>query len=110
MPPVFGPRSPSSARLWSWTEAIGTTREPSEKTRNETSSPFEELLHHDLGARGAELLLRHDRRRRPPAPLSVVDDHRALAGRQAVGLHDEREAEGGPATKASASSTEAQTS
>ncbi len=39
MPPVFGPLSPSSARLWSCTEAIGTTREPSEKTRNDTSSP-----------------------------------------------------------------------
>ncbi len=39
MPPVFGPWSPSSARLWSWTEAMGTTRAPSEKTRNDTSSP-----------------------------------------------------------------------
>ena len=39
IPPVFGPLSPSSARLWSCTEAMGTTREPSEKTRKETSSP-----------------------------------------------------------------------
>ena len=39
MPPVFGPLSPSSARLWSCTDAIGTTREPSENTRNDTSSP-----------------------------------------------------------------------
>ena len=39
MPPVFGPWSPSRARLWSWTETMGTTRAPSEKTRNETSSP-----------------------------------------------------------------------
>ena len=39
IPPVFGPRSPSCARLWSWTEAIGRTREPSAKTRKDTSSP-----------------------------------------------------------------------
>ena len=39
MPPVFGPLSPSRARLWSWTETMGTTFAPSEKTRNETSSP-----------------------------------------------------------------------
>ena len=39
IPPVFDPVSPSPTRLWSCTETIGTTRAPSEKTRNETSSP-----------------------------------------------------------------------
>ena len=29
MPPVFGPRSPSSRRLWSWLVAIGTKFAPS---------------------------------------------------------------------------------
>ena len=39
IPPVLGPWSPSSARLWSCTDTMGTTFVPSEKTRNETSSP-----------------------------------------------------------------------
>ncbi len=29
MPPVFGPRSPSSRRLWSWLVASGSTCAPS---------------------------------------------------------------------------------
>ena len=40
IPPVLGPWSPSRARLWSWTEASGTTRAPSESTRKDTSSPW----------------------------------------------------------------------
>ena len=39
MPPVLGPLSSSSIRLWSCTETMGTTRVPSENTRKETSSP-----------------------------------------------------------------------
>ena len=39
MPPVFSPLSPSSARLWSMEETIGTTIFPSVKERTDTSGP-----------------------------------------------------------------------
>ena len=39
MPPVFGPRSPSRARLWSWEVASGRTVVPSVRAMKETSSP-----------------------------------------------------------------------
>src|SRR5258706_6977115 len=39
MPPVFGPRSPSKMRLWSWLEASGRTFLPSTMTMKLASSP-----------------------------------------------------------------------
>ena len=39
MPPVFRPLSPSSARLWSMLDAIGTIVLPSVKHSTETSGP-----------------------------------------------------------------------
>ena len=39
MPPVFGPWSPSSTRLWSCEVASGTTVVPSESAMKDTSSP-----------------------------------------------------------------------
>ena len=39
MPPVLGPLSPSSARLWSMEETIGTSASPSVKLSTETSGP-----------------------------------------------------------------------
>ena len=39
MPPVFGPRSPSRARLWSCEGASGSTVVPSVSAMKETSSP-----------------------------------------------------------------------
>ena len=39
MPPVFGPLSPSKARLWSCAVPIGRTFSPSDSTKNEASSP-----------------------------------------------------------------------
>mmetsp|Transcript_57526 Transcript_57526/g.160160 ORF Transcript_57526/g.160160 Transcript_57526/m.160160 type:complete len:235 (-) Transcript_57526:193-897(-) len=39
MPPVFGPLSPSSARLWSWAGAIMAARLPSANAMQLTSSP-----------------------------------------------------------------------
>ena len=39
MPPVFGPLSPSKARLWSIDETMGTIVRPSVKARTETSGP-----------------------------------------------------------------------
>ena len=111
MPPVFGPWSPSSARLWSWTEAIGTTREPSEKTRNETSSPSRNSSITTLAPGGAELLLRHD-------PLDdrlrlglVLDDQRCPCRRRGRPPSPRTGSRRGPScTKASASSSEPQTS
>src|SRR5436190_56293 len=39
MPPVFGPRSPSKMRLWSWLVASGSTCWPSQTTMKLASSP-----------------------------------------------------------------------
>ena len=39
MPPVFRPLSPSSARLWSMLDTMGTTVLPSVKLSTETSGP-----------------------------------------------------------------------
>src|SRR5436190_2671932 len=40
IPPVFGPRSPSSARLKSWDGASGTARRPSHTARTDSSGPL----------------------------------------------------------------------
>ena len=40
MPPVFGPRSPSKTRLWSWEEARGRICSPSVRAIKEASSPL----------------------------------------------------------------------
>ena len=39
MPPVFGPRSPSKIRLWSWVEAKASAFLPSAMTMKLASSP-----------------------------------------------------------------------
>ena len=39
MPPVFGPASPSSRRLWSWLVAMGSALWPSHMTMKLASSP-----------------------------------------------------------------------
>ena len=39
MPPVLGPRSPSSALLWSMALTMGTTVLPSAKASTDTSGP-----------------------------------------------------------------------
>ena len=39
MPPVFGPLSPSNARLWSCADASGSAVSPSHSAKNEASSP-----------------------------------------------------------------------
>ena len=84
MPPVFGPASPSNTALWSCVGASGSTSRPSHSAMKLTSSPRQKLLNHQPA------LQRVERRFRLGA---VVRDHHALAGRQAVGLQDHREAE-----------------
>ena len=39
MPPVFGPRSPSKIRLWSWAGGSTSTRSPSTSAMTLTSGP-----------------------------------------------------------------------
>ena len=39
MPPVFGPRSPSNARLWSWAVPISSACVPSQSANRLASSP-----------------------------------------------------------------------
>ena len=54
---------------------------------------LEELLDQDPPSGVAELLVDHDRLRPRSRPPPGLADHDALAGRQAVGLEDDREAE-----------------
>ena len=91
MPPVFGPWSPSNARLWSCAVESGIAVSPSHSAKNEASSPCKNssitisapaapdappLEHHVDGGFGLGERLRNDH---------------ALAGGKAVGLdHDRR--------------------
>ena len=91
MPPVFGPWSPSNARLWSCAEASAIAVSPSQSAKNDASSPVEKFLHHDFGAGRAERAAEHHVDR-GFAPRRCLRHHHALAGRQAVGLDDDRRA------------------
>jgi hypothetical protein len=85
MPPVFGPCSPSKARLWSWAQPNTIESLPSQSANSEPISP----------SRNSSITTRAPAApNRPPkassmaasASTRVVRDHHALAGRQAVGL------------------------
>ena len=64
MPPVLGPRSPSSARLWSWEEARYRARRPSHRARIEASSPCRHSSISTVSAAAPS-------RRRPISPASA---------------------------------------
>jgi hypothetical protein len=91
MPPVLGPVSPSPTRLWSCAEAKGRARWPSQMAKNDASSP----------SRKASITTSAPAA--PNAPSNIIVDRRfglgqrhgdddALAGRQPVGLDDDRRA------------------
>ena len=86
MPPVLGPLSPSWIRLKSWAGCSGVQAPSAVQVEREDRDlrAVEELLDHDPAARGGM----GDRR------VTVVGHHDALAGGQAVVLHDVRRAEG----------------
>ena len=60
MPPVFRPRSPSSARLWSWEVGKIFAVLPSHKRVEGNLDAFEKFLDDDLRARRAESFADHD--------------------------------------------------
>ena len=91
MPPVFGPLSPSKARLWSCAVASSSACSPSHSTKYEASSPSMKLLDHDLGAGCAEGAAEHHVDGVKRFRLGHRD-HDALAGGKPVRLHDDRRA------------------
>ena len=90
MPPVFGPLSPSKARLWSCAVASGSACSPSHSAKNEASSP----------AMNSSITTSAPASPKPPpnimstaasASCSRHRHHDALAGGKAIGLdHDRR--------------------
>ena len=91
MPPVFGPRSPSKARLWSCAVPSGMAVVPSHRAKKLASSP----TRHSSMTSSAPAA--------PSAPPSMASigrlglgdarrDDDALAGGEAVGLDDDRRA------------------
>ena len=91
MPPVFGPASPSPRRLWSCEVASGSTCAPSTMAMKLASSPSRNSSMTTLSPAG------------PKRPANIAcggrdgfvgrrADHHALAGREAVGLDDQRRA------------------
>ena len=85
MPPVFGPSSPSKARLWSWALPRRRRSSPWARTKRLASSPAMQLLDHDPGA-GA---FGEDRVERRLGVGEGRGDGHALAGGEAVGLDDD---------------------
>ena len=85
MPPVFGPRSPSSSRLWS--RAGGSATSPPLPSRQRDHARLragEPLLDDDPGGAGREEPVD-----RGDGLVRARRDDDALAGREAVGLDDD---------------------
>ena len=85
MPPVFGPRSPSRARLKSCAGSSGTAVVPSVTANSDTSGP----------SRNSSITTVPQAARVRPGGRQVGGDHHALAGRQGVVLDHVRRAERG---------------
>ena len=91
MPPVFGPVSPSNARLWSCAVASASACSPSQSAKNEASSPRMNSSTTTCGAGSAEAAAEHH----VDGGQRLVQRHRdddALAGSKPVGLDDDRRA------------------
>jgi hypothetical protein len=94
MPPVFGPWSASFRRLWSWR---GGQRQHVLAVAHDDEAGFfagQEFLDHDARAGVAEAVIRQHVVDRLVRFFQRHGDHHALAGRQAVGLDDDRRAVG----------------
>ena len=91
MPPVFGPLSPSKARLWSCAATSGSACSPSHSAKKLDLLAVQEFLDHDRGAGRAEAVARQHVARRLDRLLDGLGHDDALAGGEAVGLdHDRR--------------------
>ena len=86
MPPVFGPSSPSSSRLWSRAAGSASGSQPVADRDDARLRALEALLDHEAG-RPRPRRVDADRGR-APRPPSLADDH-ALAGREPVRLDDD---------------------
>ena len=94
MPPVFGPRSSSTDPLVILRGAERHARaSPSHEDEERDLGSGEALLDHEPRAGGAELPIEHRRADGRLGLRRVLGDDDALAGGEAVGLDDDREAE-----------------
>ena len=86
MPPVFGPSSPSNARLWSCAGANGTRVAPVAQHEQRQLGTGQALLDHARAARVAERVARQVRAHRVARLGDRLGDDHALARGEAVGL------------------------
>ena len=92
MPPVFGPWSPSKARLWSCAVVSGSAVVAVAQREERGFLAVEEFLDHDFAAGFAQAAAEHHVDRRFGLGERLRHDH-ALAGGKPVGLdHDRRAA------------------
>ena len=88
MPPVFGPSSPSNARLWSCAIAIDAASRAVAEHEQRDLGPGEALFDHARAAGVAERVAREVRAHRIARFADRLGDDHALAGREPVGLDD----------------------
>ena len=91
MPPVFGPLSPSKARLWSCAVASGSACSPSHSAKKDASSPSMNSSITTSAPALAEFAAEHHVDGGERFLVSHGHDD-ALAGGQTVGLDDDRRA------------------
>ena len=91
MPPVLGPWSPSKTRLWSCAAASGIAVSPSHSAKNEASSPLRNSSITTSAPASPSAAAEHHVDRGFRLRDRLRDDD-ALAGREPVGLDDDRRA------------------
>ena len=86
MPPVLGPVSPSPTGLWSWLDGMSSTSRPSQKARNEASSPTRQSSMTTRSPAEEKGLSDHHAFQGRLGLVQGLADHHALARGQTVGL------------------------
>ena len=92
MPPVFGPWSPSSSRLWSWLVASGSAWRAVGDDDEARFLAFEKFLDDDARAGRAHAIVDEHHVDRGVRFGGGRRDDDAFAGGEAVGLDDDRRA------------------
>ena len=93
MPPVFGPMSLASRRLWSWSPGRTTKCVAVGDGEDGELLALHELLDQDLGAGGAEAVALEHVVDRAVGVVERLADDDALAGGEPGGLDDDGRAE-----------------